>query len=99
MSAELTPLMPSVVALVAALVACCFLVRTIVRLLFKGSIARAAEWVRLREPTRTDVFMSELAEEVGRPWRFGRTALLVVLVPVCFVFTFVVVRGVILALL
>lgn len=98
MSVELTPLMPSIVASAAASVACWLLGRVIVRLLFKGSVDRAAEWVRPRQPTRTDIFMSELAEEVI-PWRFGRTILLVVLTPICFVFTFVVVRAVILAFL
>jgi hypothetical protein len=99
MSTELTPLIPSVVASVVALVACWFLVRAIVRLIFKGSVASAAEWSRPRQPTRADVFMSAMGDEVGHPWRFGRIILLVVLTPVCFVFTFVVVRGVILAVL
>src|SRR4249920_845902 len=98
MSVGPTPLMASIVALAAASVACWFLVRGIVRLLFKGSVARAADWVRPRQPTRTDIFMSELGQEVSS-WRFGRTILLVLLTPICFVFTFVVVQAVILALL
>jgi hypothetical protein len=84
--------MASLVAALAALVASWLLVRTIIRLLFSGSVERASQWVWPKRPTRTDVAMSELGEEVS--WGFGRVALIVVLVPICFGLTFLVVQGV-----
>ena len=65
----------SVAAAVVAIAATFLLLRPLARHLFAGSSARAAEWVYPREPTRTDVFMSALGEEV-RPWRGGRVVLL-----------------------
>ena len=90
--------MASLVAAAVALLACWLLVRGIVRLLFGGSVETASQWLRPRHPRRTDVVMSELGEEISH-WRFARVALIVVLVPVCFGFTFLVVQGVLLAIL
>lgn len=89
--------MESLVAAVVASLACWLLVRGIVRLLFAGSVENAYRWVRPKHPTHTDIVTSELGEEVAS-WRFGRVALIVVLVPVCFGYTFLVVRGVLLAI-
>ena len=88
--------MASLVAAVVALLVSWLLVRGIIRLLFGSSVGRASQWVRPKHPTRTDIAMSELGEEVVR-WRFARVALIVVLVPACLGFTFLVVRGVLLA--
>jgi hypothetical protein len=89
--------MASLTAALVASLACWLLIRGIVRLLFGGSVERASGWVRPKHPTRTEVAMSELGEEIGY-WRFARVALLVVLVPVCFGFTFLVVQGVLRAI-
>ena len=89
--------MASFVAAVVALLACWLLVRGIVHLVFGGSVERASQWVRPKRPTRTDIAVSELGEEVAH-WRFARVSLIVVLVPICFGFTFLIVQGVLLAI-
>ena len=88
--------MASLAAALVALLASSLLVRGIIRLFFDGSVERVSRWVRPRRATRTDVAMSELGEEVAH-WRFARMALIAVLAPVCFGFTFLVMRGVLLA--
>ena len=89
--------MESLIAAVVASLACWMLVRGVGRLLFSGAVGRAYRWVRPKQPTRTDIAMSELGEEVTQ-WRFARIALIVVLLPVCFGCTFLVVQGVLLAI-
>ena len=75
---ELVPMAAAAVAIAATFL----LLRPLARHLFAGSTARAAEWVVPREPTRMDVFMSALGEEV-RPWRGGRVVLLCLLGVLC----------------
>ena len=80
-------------SIAAAFATSSLLLWLLLKLLFRGAVARASQLVSPKAPNRLDVAMSELGNEVAY-WRFSRLALLIVLIPACFVFTFSVVRSI-----
>jgi hypothetical protein len=80
-------------ALIVALIASLTAMRAAVKILYRKAVVRAKQWVAPKEPTRLDVFMSELGHEVGY-WRFTRVALIAVLAPTFFLLTYTFIRSV-----